>query len=76
MSIMMKKGKPKILVGVEIRSIGGDEKIVVMELMDIKKRRTTVALPPDVAFSMLEDLSITTLGLSKKGKKDSEIMYR
>ena len=35
----------------------------------------TVALPPEVAFSMLEDLSVTTLGVTKAVKQDKNIMY-
>ena len=38
MSIMMKKGKLKLLIGVEIRVIGNDQKLVVMEFLDIKRR--------------------------------------
>ena len=66
MSILSRKGKPMMLTNVEITSIGDEKKLVVMNLTSVDRRRMTVALLPETAVVMLEELSTTTLGVNKR----------
>lgn len=76
MSIINLRKKPLLLKDVKIEIIGDDKTIVMMNLETIDHKTVTVGMLPSVAFAMLEELSITTLGVTKRDKKDKEIMYR
>ena len=68
--------KPLLLGNVRINVIGDEKRLVVMNLETMDHKTVTVGMLPETAFSMLEDLSISTLGITKGSKKDQEIMYR
>ena len=68
--------KPLLLGNVKIDVIGDEKRLVVMNLETVDHRTVTVGMLPETAFSMLEDLSTTTLGAVKKRRQESEIMYR
>lgn len=68
--------KPLLLGNVRIDVTGDEKRFVVMNLETVDHKTVTVGMLPETAFSMLEDLSTTTLGVAKKGRQESEIMYR
>ena len=71
-----KNRKPLLLGNVKIDVIGEDQRLVMMNLETVDHKVVTVGMLPETAFSMLEDLSTSTLGMTKRSKKDSEMMYR
>ena len=76
MSIMKFRKKPLLLRNARIDVIGNEVRLVIMDLETIDNKRVTIGVPPEVAFAMLEDLSISTLGIVKKEETDTETMYR
>ena len=76
MSIIKFRKKPLLLRNARIDVIGNDIRLVIMDLVTVDNKRVTIGVPPEVAFAMLEDLSISTLGIVKKDKKEQEIMFR
>ena len=76
MSIMKFRKKPLLLRNARIDVIGNDVRLVIMDLETVDNKRVTIGVPPEVAFAMLEDLSVSTLGIVKKDKKEQEIMFR
>ena len=68
--------KPLLLGNVKIDVIGDEKRLVVMNLETVDHKTVTVGMLPETAFSMLEDLSTTTLGAVKKRRNEAEIMYR
>ena len=68
--------KPLLLGDVKVDVIGDEKRLVVMNLKTVDNKIVTVGMLPEIAFSMLEDLSVSTLRVTKKNKQDSEIMYR
>ena len=68
--------KPLLLGNVKIDVIGDEKRLVVMNLETVDHKTVTVGMFPETAFSMLEDLSTSTLGVTKRSKKDTEIVYR
>ena len=68
--------KPLLLENVKIDVIGDEKRLVVMNIETIDHRKVTIGMLPETAFSMLEDLSITTLGVSKKDKQELNNIYR
>ena len=68
--------KPLLLENVKIDVIGDEKRLVVMNIETIDHRKVTIGMLPETAFSMLEDLSITTLGVSKKEKQELNNIYR
>ena len=73
---LRKNRKPLLLGNVKIDVIGDEKRLVVMNLETVDHKVVTVGMFPETAFEMLENLSISTLRVTKNGKKDSEIMYR
>lgn len=65
-----------LLENVKIDVIGDEKRLVVMNIETIDHRKVTIGMLPEAAFSMLEDLSITTLGVSKKDKQELNNIYR
>lgn len=68
--------KPLLLENVKIDVIGDEKRLVVMNIETIDHKKVTIGMLPETAFSMLEDLSITTLGVSKKDKQELNNIYR
>ena len=68
--------KPLLLENVKIDVIGDEKRLVVMNIETIDYKKVTIGMLPETAFSMLEDLSITTLGVSKKDKQELNNIYR
>ena len=68
--------KPLLLENVKIDVIGNEKRLVVMNIETIDHKKVTIGMLPETAFSMLEDLSITTLGVSKKDKQELNNIYR
>ena len=76
MSIISLRRKPLLLRDAKIDVIGDDKRLVIMNLETVDHKRVTIGVPPEVAIAMLEDLSISTLGIAKKEKSDTDIMFR
>ena len=73
---MRRNRKPLLLENVKIDVIGDEKRLVVMNIETIDHKKVTIGMLPEAAFSMLEDLSITTLGVSKKEKHELSNIYR
>ena len=76
MSIITVRKKPLLLKNFRIDLAGSEHPLVIMNLETSDKKKMTIGVPPNIAFSMLEELSIFTLGVTKREKTDTETMYR
>ena len=68
--------KPLLLENVKIDVIGDKRRLVVMDIETIDHRKVTFGMLPETAFSILEDLSMTALAISKKDEQELNNMYR
>ncbi len=65
-----------LLGNVNIDVIGDEKRLVVMNLETVDHKRVTVGMLPETAIQMLENLSISTLGVVKRDKADKDVMFR
>ena len=68
-------GKPKLIEDVRIDVVGDGERMVLMSMETIDHKKVTVGMLPETAFEMLEELSITTLGVAKREKRGKDVMF-
>lgn len=72
---LRKNRKPLLLGNVKIDVIGDEKRLVMMNLETVDHKTVIVGMLPETAFQMLEDLSVSTLGVSKKEKKEHDHMF-
>ena len=64
-----------LLEDVKIGVVGDDQRLVMMDLETVDHKTVTVGMLPETAFAMLEELSISTLGMAKREKRGKDVMF-
>ena len=65
--------KPLLLKNLNVNIIGDERRLVKMNLETIDHRTVTVLMLPETAMEMLEELSTSTLGVTKRERERNKI---